>query len=154
MSKLTRSLLGLALVVSATLHAGTPLSRAVIDGSLDATKDWLSKGEKVNDYDKWGWTPLHWAVYYNHTLITEYLLDHGADPNLPALKAYGSMNLNATPLIIAGYYGLVPEAQFLLKHGAKTGLTDQAGMKAAGYAKQYGFTDLHDLLTQPAAPAR
>jgi ankyrin repeat protein len=148
MFKLTRPLLCLALAASATLHAGTSLSKVVIDGNLDATKAKIQAGENVNEYDKWGWTPLHWAVYYKYEIITEYLLSKGADPNLPATKSYSSLKVKATPLIITGYYGMLPFAEMLLKHGAKVDMADESGMKAADYAKQYEFTDVYDLLTR------
>jgi hypothetical protein len=152
MSLVTRSLLILA--ASAALQAGTPLSKSVIDGNLNIVQNRVQLGENVNEYDKWGWTPLHWAVYYKYEAITEFLLEKGADPNLPITKAYGSIKPQATPLIISGYYGTLNLAQLLLKKGALVDLKDQAGMKAADYAKQYEFTDVYDLLTRPAAPAR
>jgi ankyrin repeat protein len=131
---------------SVSVQAGTELSRAAIDGNLAAVKARIAAGENINEYDKWGWTPLHWAVYFRSLPVTEFLLEKGADPNIATTKGYRSMKAGCTPLIISGYYGLANFAEILLKHGAKVDLTDSSGIDALGYAKQFQFTDVVELI--------
>ena len=135
-------------------QAGTSLSRGAIDGNLNTVKERIAAGESVNEYDKWGWTPLHWAVYYRSLPVTNFLLENGADPNLATTKDYSSMKSGCTPLIITGYYGLANFAETLLKHGAKADLADSSGIKAIDYAKQYQFTDVVELLERPSTAER
>ena len=148
--KTKRALLSVLLaglsICSAISYAGTDLSRAAIDGNLKVVKERMNAGEKVNEFDKWGWTPLHWAVYYRSLPVTQYLLENGADPNIKTKKAYGSMKSGCTPLIISAYYGIPNFAELLLKHGAKIDLTDDAGITAMDYANQYQFTEVVELL--------
>ena len=63
MNRLARLASILLIGAGLVLSAGTELSKAVRTGELDKVKASLESGEKVNDLDKWGWTPLMWAVY-------------------------------------------------------------------------------------------
>ena len=132
---------------SIALSGGTTLSNAVISGNLESVKACMKGGEKVNELDKWGWTPLLWAVYDRYLPITEYLLANGADPNIQADKAYSSLSKGATALVIASYYGLDDQAEALVNKGAKVDIVDGNGKTAMDYAKQYEFTAVVDILT-------
>jgi len=60
---------------------------SLIQDSPDApelVKTMLQHGAKVNARDERGWTPLIWAVWFNHQKTVPQLLAYGADPNLPA----------------------------------------------------------------------
>jgi len=126
--------------------SATKFSRDAIEGNLGSIKKRVNAGENVNAFDKWGWTPLHWAVYYRSVPITKFLLENGADPNLQTTEAYGSMKSGCTPLMIAAYYGLPDFAELLLKRGAKTNVTDDTGTTAIDFAKRYRFTEVIELL--------
>jgi len=132
--------------LSACSSSATKLSSDAINGDLARVKERVSAGINVNEYDKWGWTPLHWAVYYRSLAVTEFLLENGADPNLKTTAAWGSMKAGCTPLIISAYYGLPNFAEPLLKHGAKVGLADNTGLTAMHYAKQYQYRNFIELL--------
>ena len=94
--------LGGSLAISAAAPAaGTGLSEAASAGDLEQVKARLAAGEDVNGFDKWGWTPLMWAVYDRHLALTEFLLERGADPNLQAQRSRRALAKGATPLIIA-----------------------------------------------------
>jgi ankyrin repeat protein len=51
-------------------------------GDLDSTKLLVARGAKVNDQDAWGITPMVMAAHSGYRDIVEFLLQHGADPNL------------------------------------------------------------------------
>ena len=127
---------------SLALSAGTKLSKAVIAGELAPIQACLAAGEKIDEFDKWGWTPLLWAVYYQYPVITNQLLAQGADPNIAATKGYSSIAPGSTPLIVASYYGLEDQVGPLLSKGAKPERLDAKGMSALAYAKQFHFSGI------------
>lgn len=146
--KTTKAVLLLILLTGlvACTSSATKLSRDAIDGNFGSVKKRVNAGGNVNEFDKWGWTPLHWAVYYRSLPITKFLLENGADPNLQTTEAYGSMQSGCTPLIIAAYYGLPDFAEPLLKHGAKTDIADDKGMTAIDFARQYQYKEVIELI--------
>jgi ankyrin repeat protein len=42
----------------------------------------LRAGCNINEADSQGWTPLHWAAYFDHKEVLHLLIDHGADKTL------------------------------------------------------------------------
>ncbi len=130
------------------LQAGTKLSRAVADGNLQKAKDLVASGEKVNEVDKWGWTPLAWAAYNGYPPIVAWLLEQGADPNALTIKEYGRYKPGVSPLILAAYYGHDGIVADLLKAKADPGITDVSGKKAVDYAREFGFTKCVELLSR------
>ena len=53
-------------------------------GDLVSTKLLVSAKANVNDADGWGMSAMALAAYNDHTDVVEYLLEFGADPNLPS----------------------------------------------------------------------
>jgi ankyrin repeat protein len=52
----------------------------------------LDAGFDVNEIDSQGWTPLHWAAYFGHEEVSQFLVDRAADRGLKDLTgrtAYG-----------------------------------------------------------------
>ncbi len=140
-------LLSILLVgLTACASSATKLSRDAINGNLTAVKKRVKEGGDVNEFDKWGWTPLHWAVYYRSLPVTKFLLENGADPNIQTTGAYGSMHAGSTPLMITAYYGLPDFAELLLKHGARANIADDNGITALDYAKRYRYTEVIELI--------
>jgi ankyrin repeat protein len=45
----------------------------------------LDAGLDVNEPDSQGWTPLHWAAYFGHKEVCEFLVDRAADKGLKDL---------------------------------------------------------------------
>jgi uncharacterized protein len=129
----------LVFVATQAVFAGNDLSRAAISGDLQEVKTRMTKGEKVNDIDKWGWTALQWSVYYGNMPVTKYLLDNGADANLSTVKEYGSFLPGTTPLILAAAYGHDDAIEALLKKKADRSYVDRKGKKAIDYAVEYEF---------------
>ncbi|KAF2320688.1 hypothetical protein GH714_030022 [Hevea brasiliensis] len=78
-------------------QARTALHEAVISGDADLTRKILDKNSSLTrDQDKEGWTPLHYASYFNLLPIVEMLLE---DDNKSA--AYIGDNYGKTPLHLA-----------------------------------------------------
>jgi|GEM_PF-1545917 uncharacterized caspase-like protein len=125
---------------------GTPLSRAAMKGDVERVKGLVEAGGGVNDLDKWGWTALHWAVYYSKHPVIDYLLDHGADPNAKTVKSYSHIKAGSTPLIITAYYGYAEPMAALLKNGADRSLADGGGKTALDYATQFRFEECQAML--------
>lgn len=146
--KMTKAVFLLILLagLAACTSSATKLSRDAIDGNLAAVKKRVNEGGDVNEFDKWGWTPLHWAVYYRSLPVTKFLLENGANPNVQTIRSYGSVKSGSTPLIIAAYYGLPDFTELLLKRGAKTNVADGNGITAIDYAKQYRYEDVIHLI--------
>jgi len=90
----------------------------------------------LNATDKFGWTPLMWAVYNRDQPAAEGLLGRSADPDTPSVHAYKSIPVQATALIIASYYGYDDFVTLLLKNKAKKELVDGSGTSAEGYARR------------------
>lgn len=138
----------ISLAAGSLAHAGNDLSRAAIAGDLVAAKERVKAGEKVTDIDKWGWTALHWAIYYGNMPTAKWLLDQGADPNAKTEKEYGVFLPGTTPLIMAAYYGHDEAIAALLKKKADTGVEDRKGRKAIDYAREYNFDKCVALLSR------
>jgi hypothetical protein len=73
----------------------------------------LQHGVKPNMHDTTGWTPLLYAVFFNHPKTVDLLLDHAADPNLPARD--GTMALHVAPI----YFNPDIETRLLRAGGKK-----------------------------------
>ncbi len=128
--------------------ASNGLSEAAYDGNLAQAQMLLKKGADVNRYDRWGWTPLLWAVYYKHNRIVRLLLENGADPNIATKGEYGSIKTGSTPLIIAAYYGYATTVRELLEKGAQTGRANDYGYTALHYAEQFSHDETIGMLKQ------
>lgn len=126
--------------------ASSGMSRAAINGDLHAVKQFASKGESVNTIDKWGWTPLMWAVYYGNFPVTKWLLDNGADPNIKTRETYGNYLPGTTALILAAAYGRDDAVKALLAKKADRSIVDRTGKTALDYAEQYQFDKVVSLL--------
>lgn len=119
--------------------ANSGMSRAAIYGDLQAVKECASKGEKVNDVDKWGWTPLMWSVYYGNLPVTKWLLDNGADPDMKSRGEYGNYLPGTTALILAAAYGRDEAVAALLAKNADPAIVDRKGKTALDYAREHDF---------------
>lgn len=143
-------LLAVVLVLTSTgaAQAGNALSRAAIAGDMTAVEKRVRAGEDVNDIDKWGWTALHWAVYYGNSAVAQWLLERDADPNVKTEAEYGPFLPGTTPLIMAAYYGHDNIAETLVKKKADPTVVDRKGKKAIDYAQEYNFEKVVALLVK------
>ncbi|BGP45131.1 hypothetical protein JCM10450v2_000948 [Rhodotorula kratochvilovae] len=67
-------------------EGNTALGTCVALGHAEAVRVLVESGAKVNQGDRAGWTPLHWAVQNNDIPIAAYLLNHRASPLLASHK--------------------------------------------------------------------
>lgn len=144
-----RILVAATLFTAAVVFSGcasSGMSRAAVDGDLQAVQEYARKGESVNAIDKWGWTPLHWAIYYGNFPVAKWLLENGADPNIKTREEYGNYLPGTTPLILAAAYGRDDAVKALLAHKADTTPVDRRGKTALDYAEQYQFEKVVALL--------
>lgn len=133
-------ILAALLLTAAPLDAGTRLSKAAIDGNLEKARTLVAEGERVNDLDKWGWTPLMWAVFYRQSNLVTWLLGQGADPNIASTKAFRSMPVGTTALGVASYYGLETYVRQLMEQKGDPKKADAMGQTPLGLANFHGFT--------------
>ena len=132
---------------SIALFGGTKLSKAAIAGDLDKVKECISNGEKVNEIDKWGWTPILWAIYYRQEVVAKWLLNHGADPNSQSTMIYGDFPIGTTPLGLAVYYAQEDQVTLLIASKADPSIADSKGKKPMDYAKYYNLEGCASILS-------
>lgn len=144
-------------VLMFSLSCGSLLSKAVLAADYGAAKKGIKAGERVDALDKWGCTPLIWAVYQRNMPMVELLVENGANPNVPCTKQpNGSLPTGVTPLIIASYYGLPDFVEILMQHGGDPSVKDDRGQDSLHYAKYYRFDAVETLLSKkyPKAGAK
>jgi len=91
-----------------------------------------------------GGTPLHTAADRGYLRIVEFLLEHGANPNMK--NNYGS-----TPLHYAAMYGYPEVVELLLEHGANPNIQSNYGSTPLHYAAMYGYPEVVELLLEHGA---
>jgi ankyrin repeat protein len=101
----------------------------------------LDHGEAVDRVHR-GYTALHWAIFYGRESVASYLLEHGADPNIPDRDG-------ETPLMLCAAARAMDEAaseriaRLLLHFGARRELQT----KAKDIARSRGKVSMLRLLT-------
>lgn len=101
-------------------------------GDLKQVKSLVQQGAPINQKlaSSFGFTPLIGAIYHGCTDTAYYLIEAGADVNLPD-------NNGVTPLMWATSerdQG-VPLVKFLIAHGARLDTKDKYGITVLGYAQ-------------------
>jgi ankyrin repeat protein len=89
--------------------------------------------------DEIGATPLHVAATYGYSEIVEFLLNHGADPNIR--EKYG-----CTPLHYATWFGNSKVVKVLLNHGADPNIRDKQGATPLHYAAAFDYPKIVEVL--------
>ena len=108
----------------------TPLMLAAVAGNVGAAEVLIGKGADVNQRGgSIGITALHAAISTRKAVSVNWLLAHGADPNLAA--ADGS-----TPLILAAQVGRYAVVERLLKAGVNLNGQRNDGATALKIAEQ------------------
>ncbi|GAA5856383.1 hypothetical protein JCM8547_008716 [Rhodosporidiobolus lusitaniae] len=67
-------------------EGNTALGLCVALGHAEAVRVLVESGVRVNQGDRVGWTPLHWAVQNDDIPIASYLLNHRASPLIASHK--------------------------------------------------------------------
>jgi len=98
-------------------------------GNIQAVKQHLAAGADVNAKDdKFGITPLHFAVIFGHKEIVELLIVNGADMNAK------DSDVGWTPLHYAAFNGHKEIAELLIAKGADVNAKDKHGETPLDYA--------------------
>jgi ankyrin repeat protein len=70
------------------------LHLAAQQGAEETAALLLEKGHGIDQRDRQhGYTPLHWAVYYNRMQMVEFLLERGADPHIKNNRGQAALQL-------------------------------------------------------------
>jgi len=134
---LSKTITVVHVIIACVFFISCSLSQATYKGNFSEVKRLVENGSDINDYDRWGWTPLMWASFYNFYDITKYLLEKGANPNMQAKRSYSSMYKGSTALMMAAYNRNTYMARLLLQRGADPKLSDKVGNNAYTYAERY-----------------
>ena len=100
-----------------------PLSFAIKEGKPDSFLTLLEGGIDPNTRNRDGTAPIHHASAADSSVFIEYLLSHGADPDLQVDGRHPCEH----PLSWAIYTGRVDNAILLIKHGADVDSVDSYG---------------------------
>ncbi len=110
-------------------------------------KKLIDAGADFNDFWSWdegknGKTPFIWAIEEGYPEIVEYMIQHGANVNIPA--PYGDRDL---PIMLAAIGdGSLDLIKLFLKYGADTSLTNNKGKTLIMYAAEYRNTGILKIL--------
>ena len=118
----------------------SPLMIAALSGQLGWCERLLKRGAKV---DQAGWSPLHYAATGPEPKAVALLLSRGANIEAEA------PNLS-TPLMMAARYGTEASVDLLLARGADVKHANDAGLRAADFARLGGREALSQRLAQLA----
>lgn len=138
----------------------TPLLKAVAESRIQSVKWLLAKGAKVDDADKAGQRPMHYAIERGLTEIIRELARNKANLRYRDGKGWGYLHFcvtnysmyplirslgipiddrgpnGFTPLMAAAQSGLGNGIQYLVRHGANLNLKDATGKTARDYASE------------------
>lgn len=111
-------LLILPLILGASVQAMQPdIFDAVKTGNLEVVKNLIDQGADVNQTEKGGWTPLHWAALLDYLPIAQFLLERGALINQVDQDGW-------TALMYTNTNNPYTVQQLLIKHGASVCLVN------------------------------
>ncbi|RCH54100.1 hypothetical protein DJ568_14560 [Mucilaginibacter hurinus] len=123
------------------------LFEAAATGRLDVLTQLLSRHPEAVDYHaEDGFTPLGLAAYFGQYEIARYLVEKGADINLPSNNGF-----NVFPLHSAAAGNFTDIAVLLIENGAQVNIKQQAGVTPLHSAAQNGNVDLLILLLEHGA---
>lgn len=108
----------------------TKLHIACLKNQEEQVKALLCLGANPNTKDNAGWTPLQEVVCYGYSNICKLLLECGALPNTPGLD-------NRRALHDAAQNKRLPEAEMLLKYGARKDVYDNSGKRPIDYCEPH-----------------
>jgi Ankyrin repeats (3 copies)/Ankyrin repeat len=94
-------------------------------GRMEAMELLVASGANVNGTPYRG-TPLLWAIYPDQVQAAEWLLDHGADPDLHHDFGGEGHGVQAVAMHLAAQYGSLGCLRLLLERGADATITDGA----------------------------
>ena len=121
------------------------LFEALALGRLDLVKEQLTSTD-IDRFSPDGFTPLGLATFFGHEALVRWLLEQGADPNLPSQNDF-----RVSPHHSAAAISHVPLARLLLAHGAEVNAKQASGVTALHSAAHNGQLELAQLLVEAGA---
>lgn len=124
------------------------INEAIAVGDTSSLESYFdSDPNLLNATDSHGFTPIHWAVYYNQWSIAEFLLSRNVDINIE--DSFGR-----TVLHQAALFGNIMAIEFLIHRGADVNArSGRDGMTPLMHAvKQYRLEAVDTLISMGAEP--
>lgn len=118
---------------------------AAVFGNLEVVRHLASHGANINSVatNATGYTALTGAVASGHTVIVDWLVRHGANPNYRYATGY-------SPLLTAAANGHLEIVKLLLAHGADSHATTDDGKSAVALATERHHPEIATFLrSQP-----
>ena len=101
------------------------------------------RGERLDTFNRYGFTPLHSAIFHDHCEVVEVLLSFGADATLPAYRNQFTYSLH-----LAAIRGSAKMIRLLLNGGANPFLCDWDGLTPKQVAIMSGNKPVIGILKQ------
>jgi ankyrin repeat protein len=111
------------------------LSKYTDDFHMRVAKMFLHRGLQIDNVDVDGYTALHYAVRHQNRRFLKFLLENGADANLPD-------ELGNYPIMTAIMTGNIELTQILLQHNVNLNVCSDEGLTPLYLMIQKKFTDM------------
>ena len=106
----------------------------------------VTQPNKIDDYTDDGFTALGLACYFGQYEVAKYLVEKGADVNLPSQNGFNVFPIHSAA---AGNYTNI--LRLLIESGALVNVKQQAGSTPLHAAAQYGNLDMLIILLESGA---
>lgn len=121
-------------------HMRTALHWTAMHGSMLGLQTLVYRGANVDTADRWGRTPLMWAIENSEHSAGEFLLERGAAPLRRA-------DDGSSALHVAAFVGDKRFVCLLLKYGSDIHCKTHDGITAEDIAIRRGFSDIANILS-------
>jgi ankyrin repeat protein len=124
-------------------HGRTALIHSVFENKFEFVR-WLThNGANIHHQDRIGYSSLHFAAQEKHVDIARFLLEKGADPNLPDI--HGNTSLWTAVFNAKSIIEEQGGVKLLLKFGANPNLVNKHGRTAKMMYQTFNNKDIETL---------
>ncbi|WP_341811169.1 ankyrin repeat domain-containing protein [Wolbachia endosymbiont (group A) of Oxytorus armatus] len=131
---------------SENLYGSRPIHIAIENNNKNIIEFLLSKEVGVNDTDKQGYTPLHYAAWRGRLEVARFLIEKGADINAADTSTAGKK-----PIHVAAENNSESVIEFLLEKGVSVDEADKNGWTPLHYAARFGQPEVAKFLIEKGA---